>query len=272
MSSASPAPLAETLLLEGPDAGRFAHSQFSSDVLALPVGQWQFSAWLSAQGRVLALFHLARLGADRWLLLLRGGSAETLRGELQRYVFRLKLTLSVDRSHTLSSRVSDMPMHELLEEDGEIKMGCGDHLLTLSSASQGEDSWRIRQIDAGWPWLPDVARGEFLPPALSLHRIGAVALDKGCYPGQEIVARLHYRGGNKRRLCRVELSQGVPSGTRLTQPVDAQSLQLLEVVINDGKAQALAVCDESLLREPQALSSLAFDGDVRADLKESFPA
>jgi folate-binding Fe-S cluster repair protein YgfZ len=79
---------AETLLIEGPDAIAFAQAQFSSKVSSLATGHWQFSAWLDPQGRVRALFHLARLADDRLLLLLRGGSAAAVVDALQRFVFR----------------------------------------------------------------------------------------------------------------------------------------------------------------------------------------
>ncbi len=89
------APLpAETLLLEGPDAGAFAHAQFSSKVDGLAVGRWQFSAWLDAKGRVRALFHLARLEPQRYLLLLRGGDAAAMVEALQRFVFRSRVRLT----------------------------------------------------------------------------------------------------------------------------------------------------------------------------------
>ncbi len=84
---------AETLLIEGPDAMTFAHAQFSSSVKSLSAGHWQFSAWLDPQGRVRALFHLARLGDERLLLLLRGGNAADMVASLQRFVLRAKLTL-----------------------------------------------------------------------------------------------------------------------------------------------------------------------------------
>src|SRR5690242_7368892 len=82
---------AELVALEGPDAIAFAQSQFSSNLASLADGCWQFSAWLDAQGRVRALFHLIRLNGQRLQLLLRGGQAQALAGELQRYVFRAKV-------------------------------------------------------------------------------------------------------------------------------------------------------------------------------------
>lgn len=272
MSNAPSATSAETLLLEGPDAGLFAHSQFSSDVLALVPGRWQFSAWLDAQGRVRALFHLARLGPEKWLVLLRGGSATVMQQDLQRYVFRLEVSLRSGGTWLFSTGPNQLPLHEVREEDGDVMLGCGDHVLVLGAEQRGADAWRPQQLRAGWPWLPDAALGALLAPALSLHRLGAVALDKGCYPGQEIVARVHYRGGNKRRLCRVELSQHVAAGTSMKGPLDAGTLQLLQVIRGDTGTEALAVCPESLLDDPATLSSLAFDGNIHATLQASFPA
>ncbi|MFS6628474.1 hypothetical protein, partial [Staphylococcus aureus] len=94
---------AETLSIEGPDALAFAHAQFSSDVRSLAVGTWQFSAWLSAQGRVRALFHLACLDEQRLLLLLRGGEAGALGEALRRYVFRSRLTIAASPWRVLST-------------------------------------------------------------------------------------------------------------------------------------------------------------------------
>ena len=81
--------------LTGADAIAFAQAQFSSDLATLGNGQWQWSAWLSAQGRVRAFFHLLRLRDDRLLLWLRGGSAQALRDLLARFVFRAKLRITV---------------------------------------------------------------------------------------------------------------------------------------------------------------------------------
>ena len=70
--------------LAGNDALAFAQAQFSSDATALADGTWQWSAWLSAQGRVRAFFALLRIADDRLLLILRGGSASRLRDALAR--------------------------------------------------------------------------------------------------------------------------------------------------------------------------------------------
>ncbi|HET6432448.1 folate-binding protein [Dyella sp.] len=265
MSDTFHAAFAETLLLEGPDAATFAQGQFASDVHSLVPGQWQFSAWLNPQGRVRALFHLARLEGDRWLLILRGGAAVTLRQELQRYVFRLKLTLRSDSSYRIRGGAA-MPLHEVRASDGLIRLGCGDHALQLATMEPGEtgpddhdNAWQLAQLRAGWPWLPDAALGTFLAPSLSLHRLGAVALDKGCYPGQEIVARLHYRGGNKRRLCHLRRpTQQVLTGAGNSGMAEHGS-QLLQSVQVDATTEALAICESALLEALDASGTIGHD-------------
>lgn len=85
----------QLLSLQGPDAAVFAHAQFSSDVTALPLLHWQWSAWLSAKGRTLAVFQLLRLADDHLMLVLADGDADAIASQLQRFVFRRKVKVLV---------------------------------------------------------------------------------------------------------------------------------------------------------------------------------
>lgn len=174
---------AQVLEISGTDAAAFAHAQFSSDVLALPDGQWQWSAWLSPQGRVRAFFHLSRRAADDIVLTLRGGDAEWLRAELSRFVFRAKMQLSATTGPTAQTS-------------------------------------KLDDIRAGIPEIGAELRDQFLPQWIGLDRLGAVSVSKGCYPGQEIMARLHFKGGNKRSLYRIGSDAVIAAGTLLR---DAQT-------------------------------------------------
>ncbi|HEV2540359.1 MAG TPA: folate-binding protein [Frateuria sp.] len=228
---------AELVSLEGADAIAFAQAQFSSNLASLADGQWQFSAWLDAQGRVRALFHLMRLDEQRLRLLLRGGEAQALAAELQRYVFRAKVRVAALPVQQVATTTA-MALQAVVSQEDTLVLGCGSHGLRL--AAEGDDEWRLPQLRAGWPWLAPGAGGGLLPAWLDLGKLGATALDKGCYPGQEIVARMHYRGGSKRHLHHLRLSRVLAPGDVLEadgQPV----IQLLDVVPADGAAEALAV-------------------------------
>ena len=233
--------IAHCIALEGVDARRFAQAQFAGDVDALRPGQWQWNAWLTAQGRVRALMHLVDAGDGRLLAVLRGGDVETIRATLARYLMRLRASLSVE---AFTARGGDPVAAGTARLEGvTLVLGYGTRSLRLDrrldSPPDGDArEWRLADIRAGWPNLP-AGEPEFLPPALGLDRLGAVALDKGCYPGQEIVARLHYRGGHKWHLCRLRGKAPLPRG-EVRIPAGAAAVWILEAVSVAGGVEALA--------------------------------
>lgn len=238
---------AQTLLIEGTDAIAFAHAQFSSQVTSLAVHRWQFSAWLDPQGRVRALFHLGRIADDRLLLLLRGGRASAMADALRRYVFRSRVSLTAMPPRSLATGPTS-PLHELRTDGDAISFGCGAHALVITTERGGDNAWRLPQMHMGWPWLPESRLNELLPPTLSLQRLHAAAIDKGCYPGQEIVARLHYRGGSKRHLHGVELSQPASAGEALQ--IDGREVGcLLDVIHHEDRIDALAVLHDDAVSQ-----------------------
>jgi folate-binding protein YgfZ len=276
---------AETLLIAGPDAVTFAHAQFSSNVIALAVRQWQFSAWLDSLGRVRVFFHLVRLADDQLLLLLRGGNAASVVESLQRFVFRSRVKLTACEPRVLSTGPT-MNLHTSLLEQEDLLLGCGTHSLCVSGTkvsgevaandSHHDNAWRILQLHAGWPWLPDALLSELLSPALSLQRLDAVVIDKGCYPGQEIVARMHFRGGNKKHLHRVALSQeksSAPKSSGEILRIDAHEKgRLLDVLNNNSGIEALAVLNDDVVAQAVDGEIIFFDDGAVIHLCETWNA
>jgi folate-binding protein YgfZ len=159
---------------------------------------------------------------------------------LKRFVFRSRLHIEACAPRTLATGTA-LPLHTVVRSTHDAwVLGCGDHSLEIGTARDSDNDWRLPQVRAQWPWLPHNALDTFLPASLKLDQLHATALDKGCYPGQEIVARLHYRGGNKRHMHRVELSQALPAGSVLHEN-DNELMHLLDVVPIHGGATALAV-------------------------------
>jgi len=252
MTRSRPAPTATSLLtLEGPDALAFAHAQFTSNVAALEPGKWQWSAWLDARGRVQFLFHLARAGEQALVALLRGGDAATMAKRLGPFRFRSRVTLSAHPAVPVGGG-KDLPAFRFEAEGGSHTFGLGDRSLVLPDPGSTATGWRLEAIRRGEPWLPEPFLGSFLPPALGLHRLGALSLDKGCYPGQEIVARLHYHGGHKHALAHLRLHGPVaPGATALPAPpgsADSAAIaaQVLDCVPAGDLHEALAVLHHSV--------------------------
>ncbi|MGH8125700.1 MAG: YgfZ/GcvT domain-containing protein [Rhodanobacteraceae bacterium] len=237
--------------IEGVDAHRFAQAQFSGDVDALAPGRWQWNAWLTAQGRVAALMHLADPGDGTLLAVLRGGCAESVRSTLARYLLRMHATLTVE---SFTARSGDPEACGVAASDsGRIVLGYGTRSLRLEPVQDlptdpaARACWRLEDIRQGWPSLPaDDPR--FLPPALGLEHLGAVSFNKGCFPGQEIAARLHYRGGCKSRLCLLHGSAPLSAG-EIRHADGTASGWILDAVTVSERTEALAVLSGREARE-----------------------
>lgn len=230
------------IAIEGADAHRFAQAQLSGDVRALTPGRWQWNAWLDAQGRVDALMHLVAIDDDHLLMVLRGGDAERTHARFARYLLRARATLV---AKAFGGYAEDPLMAGCVEMDGrDLVIGYGNRSLRLSPAIASPDpvasnQWRLADIRAGWPTLPlDEAR--LLPPALGLERLAAVSFDKGCYPGQEIAARLHHLGGHKLRLHHLRGPSPLPIGA-VQQSGDAGPVHVLDSASTCGATEMLVV-------------------------------
>lgn len=219
---------ADLLFLSGADASAFAHAQFTSDVKALAPGIWQWSAWLDAQGRVRHFFALLRPKPEQLIVWLPLGGADSMREALTRFVLRSKVALASSRAwalHALDASDLKRPLAstEIVDHGAGFALslpGTKQRIAWLAPSSDSSTdlaalgAWRLDDIAAGLPLLPPALGAEFVPQALDLERFDAIRFDKGCYPGQEIAARLHFRGGNKRRLHRLRIDGAPPeSGT-----------------------------------------------------------
>jgi folate-binding protein YgfZ len=257
---------AELVEIAGADALAFAHAQFASDVRALESSSWQWSAWLTAQGRVHAMFALLRIEPDRLLMWLPLGDAAAVRDALARFVFRAKVSLAVrdgwalcrldGQSASAASSARGVAARlggvAFAQPGGEPRHAWLGPAPSTPPDAAALDAWRRADIAAGLPWISAATRDEFVPQALDLERLDAIAFEKGCYPGQEIVARLHFRGGNKRRLRKLALSgdrrpepglairrAGGVVGTLLYgAAVEARRYETLAVMIDDDSDAA----------------------------------
>ena len=182
------------LRIGGPDAAGFLHGQFTTDVAGLAPGNSGLSAWCDPKGRVIATFILARLEETFWLLLPRTMKEAFLK-RLKMYVLRADVNIVDAGVETLPELPAYVP------------------------APGGRD-WETTFIRQGIPWIAPATSGRFLPQELNLDHLDALSYTKGCYPGQEIIARLRYRGQVKRGLCHATTDEKTPLA-----PGDALILQ-----------------------------------------------
>ena len=237
----------------GPDAAAFLQAQTMNDLRGLGDGHWQWNGWLSAKGRVICLFALWRRSQQEYLAILPDFPAAELQPLLQRFVFRSKLRLAVEDGFEVlgefgAARIGDSRDFAQPQGPGWRFDHGGDALartLLLRPREAGaapnaefEARWRAADLAHGLPRLDAGQREAWTPQMLSLQRLKAFSLAKGCYPGQEIVARTHYLGQAKRELA---LLQGKlpPAGAAVTD-LAGRSLGSVVSTSADGSC-ALAV-------------------------------
>lgn len=242
------------LSLAGRDAVAFAQAQTMNDVAALEDGRWQWNGWLTAKGRVIALFGLVRIAPDTVWLVVPDADADALADRLRRFVFRSKVAITVRNDLAIAGRLraSDLasgnhwagdPAHAIeLDLSGDLDGGRAGRSLRIGPAVVADDApaalalWRRQDLEHGWPRLDAAQSEQWTPQQLSLDRLRAFSVKKGCYPGQEIVARTHFLGQAKRGLALIAVDAPLAPGSAL----DAADPQAGTVVSTAGDL-ALAV-------------------------------
>ena len=213
-----------TIGLQGPDAAAFAQAQFANDVSHLGDGRWQWNAWLTPKGRVIALFALLRRAEGDFLLLAPDRPADELASQLMRFVFRRKLKVAartdLHASGSFTPAAAARGAQSAIDgETVELDFGAKDGPRTLRIGASPANSdpaqlarWFAFDLIHGLPRMPASQREQWTPQQLSLDRLQAFSVKKGCYPGQEIVARTHFLGKAKRGLALLRAPAPVTAG------------------------------------------------------------
>ena len=213
------------LTLCGRDARAFAQAQFMNDVATLAPGHWQWNGWLTPKGRVVTLFALLNFDAETLWLLLPDSDPAALAFQLQRFVFRSKVVIA-SRDDLFVSGAFAMPMQATgsrfagdAAPQVELDLGGEGAARTLRIGGNQEvhapgemARWAAFDLAHGLPRLRESQANLWTPQQLSLDRLRAYSINKGCYPGQEIVARTHFLGKAKRGLALFDAAAAVPVG------------------------------------------------------------
>ena len=222
------------LEVSGDDALAFLHGQLSSDVQALPAGQGQYWSYNSPKGRMLANGVLWRPQSGppgRVMVLLASDLVETIRRRLAMFVLRASVVIEDARDRyvllglagagdaeaardALGVAVAPLAVvpfsgnaSALALPDGRIVVACPagnapiiHAALARHAATADAEMWRWYAIAAGVPKITAATSDLFVPQAANWDLLGGINFQKGCYPGQEIVARMQYLGRLKERL------------------------------------------------------------------------
>ncbi len=203
-----------TITVSGPDAFEFLQGQLTNDLRLLDAQGTLLSAWCNPKGRVICLMTVTRT-PDGYSLSIPTDLTEDIIKWLTMFRFRSKVEF------------------EVLPDSTPVSMS--------------------ENIESGVPWIGLKQSEKFTPHMLNLDLLDAISLDKGCYTGQEIIARTHYKGATKRRTLRFESEKPVSAGDKVSldgrdigEVLNASGNDLLAVVPINNVGGQFSAHDSSL--------------------------
>lgn len=265
------------LQASGSDARAFLHAQLTNDIEGLAADEARYAGWCSAKGRLLASF-LVVPHAEGYLLQLSRDLAPAVAKRLSMFILRSKVRIDDasdawsqfglwgDGAEAALAEIGLAPPAQQLavarrEDLLAIRVSAQRYLLFAPIAERAriaalrgasdDGSWMLEEIRSGQPLIMQATQDQFVPQMVNYERLGAVDFQKGCYPGQEIVARAQYRGQVKRRMVRVRTSLPLRPGQELYS--DDLPGQASGTVVNAAGDEALAVVQTSTLEKGAAL-------------------
>ncbi len=273
----------------GEEAREFLHAQLTSDVSGLAQDRARNAGWCSAKGRLLANF-LVVPQAGGFLLQLSRDIAPAIAKRLSMFILRAKAKLvdaseswvqvglwgpqSAGRLAALGFAVPEADLAVGRAADVTVVRVSEQRFLLVAPVTQrgrlldalgdaGDEVWALEEIRAGRPLVVQATQDLFVPQMVNLERLGGVDFKKGCYPGQEIVARTQYRGVLKRRMVRARVAAAAAPGSELyaaALPGQASGTVVNAAPAPAGGTEVLAVVQISSLESASPIRLGAADG------------
>ena len=206
------------LRVSGSDAETFLQGQLSNDISKLDALSVQLNAYCQHQGKILALFWVTK-NEDSFLLSFPSDLLEAIKPRLQMFVIMSDVIIEdVTKEHIQIGSIDESNQEALVIND-KLSLIITDKKDINQFNMEPIEHWNMACVDSSLPEIFSITSEKLVPQMLNLDidEFG-VNFSKGCYPGQEVVARLHYLGSAKRRLFAFESSSEVNIGDSLYCP------------------------------------------------------
>ena len=275
----------DVLRVAGPDAVAFLQGQLSQDVAGLALGASAWSFLLQPQGKVDALVRVTRTGEEECLVDVDGGFGEATAARLRRFKLRVRADLEPLAWSCLALRGPRAPAAAARGPVGEAQAVAADWpglagvdllgpapVVPEGVRACGRDAYEAVRVEAGWPAMGAELDERTIPAEAGVVD-RAVSFTKGCYTGQELVARIDSRGNNvPRRLRAVVVGAGAaPVGAAVTAAADAKALGALTSVARSPRLGTVALAYVHRDVEPPAEATVRWEGGSAPARVEALP-
>lgn len=273
-------PLVDSALIRttGEDNATFLHNLMTNDVTGIPADGVRFAGFCTPKGRLLATFGIWHEGADLWLQTTADVQA-AMQKKLSMYILRSKAKLHDGNAERVQVGLAGPQaaaalaalglatppgIKQVAAISGGQVIGVAEnrYILALDVAAAkaawatlaqhaipaGLNAWRLRDIVDGLPRVVAANQEQFIPQMVNFEAVGGVSFKKGCYPGQEIVARTQYLGKIKRRMYRVAVDALTTAGADLYAPETGEQScgnVVLAAQTGTNRSEALVVLQAS---------------------------
>jgi len=239
----------------GTDAASFLQGQTTCDVLSLNETNSVFGALCNPKGRVISLFHLVKRDDIFYMTLPSDLCADIIK-RLKMFVFRSKVNIDdvtnqfiiIGINETLTEALASALAYIRYTENDDLALlliqnSSIEELSSSFTISSDNNDWENLLISACIPEITAETSEQFIPQMLNLDTLKGISFQKGCYTGQEVVARMHYKGSVKRRLTSYQSVSPFVIGEQLFIDDDANSIGTIlnSVPIDNHTFAGLAV-------------------------------
>ncbi|HEY5760208.1 MAG TPA: hypothetical protein VIU34_30505 [Steroidobacter sp.] len=276
----SPLTTLAAIMVSGPDARSFLQGQLTADLDALNSNRVQLTCCNSPQGRVQAVFWMLDR-AEGIALVLPAGLVDATVLRLRKYVLRAKAKIEAAKHLQVGVVArSALPADVTLDAGGAHREIGGvsyftlpgvEDVLVLGAFSAPSDAarehrWHLSHVRAGLPQVYPETHEAFVAQMLNIDLLGGISFEKGCYTGQEIIARAHFRGTVKRRMFLFHSAGAAPvPGTRVLSG-EQHAGDVVDAVAAENGCDILAVVSLA-----QINSDLCLDGQTAPLTRQALP-
>ena len=210
----------------GVDAEKYLQGQLTTDVVALPSGATTLTAHCDPKGKMSAIFRLLKVSNEQFFLLVKKDLLPSALDALKKYAVFSKVSFDLRDWRiigVIGEKCGKITPHFSLEIDRQRSILLNETELPVNF-NGNEKIWEVADIQAGLPNLSPQTQNEFIPQALNLQAIEhAISFNKGCYIGQETVARAKYRGANKRAMFvfKAQTQQEAEIGSEIEMQIES---------------------------------------------------